>query len=74
MLVYSYKDDMNLPTHLFQHKGDTPLHTAVRGRNLSMVKMLLERRDIEPNKVNEVYHPCYISTFNHFAFNTHTLN
>ncbi|VDI34649.1 Hypothetical predicted protein [Mytilus galloprovincialis] len=33
--------------------GDTPLHTAVRSRNISMIELLLERRDIDADKVNK---------------------
>lgn len=44
-------------TIYYQINGDTPLHTAVKDQNLKMVQLLLERRDIDPVKVNKVYHP-----------------
>lgn len=56
MMVYHYRDDLNLLTLLFQVKGDTPLHIAVRDQNIDMVRLLLERRDIDPDKVDKVHH------------------
>ncbi|VDH97397.1 Hypothetical predicted protein [Mytilus galloprovincialis] len=37
---------------LFQ-QGDNPLHLAVSGGNFEMTKMLLERKDIDPNIKNK---------------------
>ncbi|CAG2195073.1 ANK [Mytilus edulis] len=41
------------PDKVNKANGDTPLHIAVRGKNLSIVQLLLERGDIDPDKVNK---------------------
>ncbi|CAC5387370.1 unnamed protein product [Mytilus coruscus] len=44
---------MNIATFLFQ-SGDTPLNAAARRGHLNIVKFLLERADIDPNKENRI--------------------
>lgn len=45
--------DINSATFLFQY-DDTLLHTAVRFGHLKIVKLLIERAAIYPNKQNKV--------------------
>lgn len=53
--VFLRVKDKNILTFLLQTNGDTPLHAAVKNQDLSMVRLLLDRRDIDPNAINEVW-------------------
>ncbi|VDI75510.1 Hypothetical predicted protein [Mytilus galloprovincialis] len=46
-------DNTNIVNLLFQYNG-TPLHAAAEGGFINIVKLLLERADIDPNKENKL--------------------
>lgn len=63
--IFVYTSELNIFIFFVQTNGDTPLHIAVRRKYFKMVELLIERGNLDPDKVNKVYMLCNIVSVIH---------